>query len=163
MDSLIETFHIDFKLLIAQAINFAIVFAVLYFFALKPLMKVMRERTKKIEKSMDEAKEIEQKLAKTEEDYKEKISKARKEAGVILEQAGKQADEKRKEMIVRAKEEIGQVINQEKAKMQTEKAQTLKEIKKEVADLVVVSVEKVLEKKMDGGEDRRLIERMVKK
>jgi F-type H+-transporting ATPase subunit b len=163
MDSLIETFHIDIKLLIAQIINFAIVFCVLYFFALKPLLKVMGERTKKIEKSIDDAKKIEEKLARSEEEYKKEIIRARKEAEIILEKAGQRAEERKQETIANAKEEIGQVINQEKAKIQQEKAKTLKEIKKEVADLVAASVEKVLGERMDGGKDAELIKRMVKK
>ncbi|MBU4256904.1 F0F1 ATP synthase subunit B [Patescibacteria group bacterium] len=142
MDSLIETFHIDVKLLIAQIINFAIVFSVLYFFALKPLLKVMGERTKKIEKSIDDAEKIEEKLARSEEEYKKEIIRARKEAEIILEKAGQRAEERKQETIANAKEEIGQIINQEKAKIQQEKAKTLKEIKKEVADLVVASVER---------------------
>ncbi len=163
MENLIETFHIDIKLLIAQVINFAIVFAVLYFFALKPLMKVMQERTKKIEKSVDDAKKIEEKLIKSEEEYNKQITYAKKEANIILEKAGQQAEERKKETITKAKEEIGQIINQEKANMQQEKAKTLKEIKREMADLVVVSVEKVLEKKLDSKKDEELIRRMVKK
>ena len=162
MENLIETFHIDIKLLIAQVINFAIVFAVLYFFALKPLMKVMLERTKKIEKSVDDAKKIEEKLVRSEEEYNKQIAHAKKEANIILEKAGQQAEENKKQMIVKAKEEIGQIINQEKANMQAEKAKTLKEIKREVADLVVVSVEKVLEKKLDEKEDQALIKNIVK-
>lgn len=162
MDSLIETFHVDIRLLIAQVINFAIVFCVLYFFALKPLMKVMLERTKKIEKSVDDAKKIEEKLIKSEEEYNKQIAHAKKEANIILEKASQQSEERKKGMIVKAKEEIGQIINQEKANMQTEKAKTLKEIKKEVADLVVVSVEKVLERKLDSKKDEELIKKMVK-
>ena len=163
MENLIETFHIDLKLLIAQVINFAIVFCILYFFALKPLMKVMRDRTKKIEKSMDDAHKIEEKLSRTDEEYSKAISKAKKEANIIMEKAGAQAEDRKKEMVIKAKEEIGQIINQEKANMQAEKAKTLKEIKREVADLVVVSVEKVLEKKLDSKKDEELIRRMVKK
>lgn len=163
MDSLIETFHIDIKLLIAQIINFAIVFSVLYFFALKPLMRIMGERTKKIEKSIDDAKRIEEKLARSEEEYKKEIVRARKEAEIILKKAEQRAEERKQETIANAKEEIGQIINQEKAKIQQEKAKTLKEIKKEVADLVVASVEKVLGERMDGGKDAELIKRMIKK
>ena len=37
MEGLVETFHLDIKLLVAQSINFLVVLAVLYFFALKPL------------------------------------------------------------------------------------------------------------------------------
>lgn len=162
MESLVSTFHIDIKLLIAQIVNFAIVFGVLYFFALKPLLKTMQDRTKKIEKGIDDAKRIEEKLARTEEEYAKEIAKAKKEANLILQKADEKAEEKRKELINKTKEEIGQIINQEKAKMQAEKAQTLKEIKKEIADLVIVSIEKVLDKKL-VGDDVKMIEKMVKK
>lgn len=161
MDSLIETFHIDIKLLIAQAVNFAIVFSVLYFFALKPLMKVMGERTKTIEKSLDDAKKIEENLAKAEEDYKEKINEAKKETSAIIAKAMETAEIKKKESINKAKEEIGQIINKEKAKIQEEKGQVLKEIKKEVADLVAVSLEKILKEKVDHKKDKDIIKKLI--
>jgi F-type H+-transporting ATPase subunit b len=161
MESLIETFHIDIKLLIAQTVNFGIVFAVLYFFALKPLFKVMGERTKKIEKSLEDAKKVEEKLTKTEEDYARELSKAKKEANEILNKAGEMGEKKKQEMIASAKEEIGRIINQEKTKIQQEKAKTLKEIKKEVADLVVASLEKVLSEKVDKKKDEELIRKAI--
>lgn len=162
MDSLIETFHIDARLLLAQVINFGIVFCVLYFFALKPLIKVMSDRTKKIEKSMDDAKKIEEKLANTEEEYSQTISRAKKEANDILEKVGVEAAKKEAEMIIKAKEDIGQIIEQEKAKMQIEKAKTLKEIKRDVSDLVITSVEKVLEKNIDSIQEKAIIKKMIK-
>jgi F-type H+-transporting ATPase subunit b len=162
MDSLIETFHIDVKLLIAQVINFAIVFSVLYFFALKPLLKIMQKRTETIEKSLDDAKRIEENLEKTEADYNKRLSEAKKEAGNIMEKANKLSEEKKGEMIKKAKEEIGQIIESEKAKMQTEKAKTLKEIKREVAELVIDSLEKILEEKIDLKKDKELIKKAVR-
>jgi len=163
MDSLIEVFHLDVKLLIAQIINFAIVFGVLYFFALKPLLAVMRERTAKIEKSLEDAKQIDEKLKNTEEDYERRIREAKKEAANIMEQARIDAEEKREKMVKKAKEDIGAIINEEKARMQTEKAVVLKEIKADMAGLIVAAVEKVLEKKMDGKTDNELINRVIGK
>lgn len=161
MESLIETFHIDIKLLIAQAINFAIVFGVLYFFALKPLVKVMQERTKKIEKSMEDAKLIDDKLRETKSEYEVIIANAKKESNEILEKAQAQAEERKKEMVAKAKEEIGQVINKEKAQLQIDKANTLKEIKKDVAELVIASMEKVLGEKVDEKKDKEILKRIV--
>mgnify|MGYP001580267746 CR=1 FL=1 len=161
MGSLIETFHIDLKLFVAQVINFAIVFGVLYFFALKPLMKVMGARTKTIEKSLDDAKKIEENLTKAEEDYKEKINEAKKEASAILAKVMEAAEVKKKETVNKAKEEIGQVINQEKAKIQAEKGQVMKEIKKEVADLVAISLEKILKEKVDYKRDKEIIKEVI--
>lgn len=162
MESIIETFHVDVKLLLAQMINFAIVFCVLYFFALKPLMKVLAERNEKIEKSLKDAKEIESKLASTEDDYNKKIAEAKKEALVLIEEAKKISEEKREQGIKKAKEEIGEIINKEKEKMQAEKAETLKEIRKEIADLITISLEKVLAEGMDVKRDGELIKKAVK-
>jgi F-type H+-transporting ATPase subunit b len=162
MESLISTFHIDIRLLLAQLVNFAIVFSVLYFFAFKPLVKVMAERTTKIDKSLKDAEEIENRLALTEKDRHEIISAAKKQANVIMEEANKLGEERKAELLVKAKEEIGVVINSEKAKLATEKAVTLKELKKEVADLVVLSVEKLLGDKITSDKDNDLIKKLIK-
>lgn len=162
MENLIETFHLDIKLIIAQIINFTIVFSVLYWFAFKPLAKVMAERSDKIAKSLDDAKKIEEKLAETKAEFNQAMAEAKKQANALLEKADTDADARKQNMIVRAKEEIGQIINQEKQKMQTEKAATLKEIKKEVADLVIASVEKVLREKMDAKKDSEIIKKIIK-
>ncbi|MDP2736826.1 MAG: F0F1 ATP synthase subunit B [bacterium] len=162
MESLIETFHIDWKLFIAQIINFAIVFSVLYWFVFRPLAKVMAERSDKISKSLEDAKKVEEKLAQTKASFDQAMAEAKQQANAILEKAAADADARKQEMIAKTKEEIGQIINQEKQKMQTEKAATLKEIKKEVADLVMATVEKVLGEKIDEKKDREMIKKMIK-
>ncbi len=162
MESLISTFHIDWKLFIAQLINFAIVFSVLYFFAFKPLVKMMSDRTEKIDKSLKDADEIEKRLALTEKEREGIITAAKKQANLIVEEANKRGEERKGEMIAKAKEEIGQVINAEKERIARDKAETLKEIKQEVAELVVMTVEKLLSEKMTSDKDRELIKKLVK-
>lgn len=162
MESLISTFHIDWKLFIAQLVNFAIVFSVLYFLAFKPLVKTMSDRTEKIDKSLKDADEIEKRLALTEKERGEIIAAAKKQANLIVEEANKRGEERKGELIVKAKEEIGQVINAEKERIARDKAETLKEIKQEVAGLVVMTVEKLLDEKMTSDKDRELIKKLVK-
>lgn len=163
MESLIEIFHIDAKLLLAQAVNFGIVFAVLYFFALKPVIAVMRERTKKVEKSLEDAAEIEEKMVQVKEDCAVIITQAKKDASEILAKADKVAEERKKETVDKAREEIERIVALEKAKRQTETAQAIKEIKKEVADLVVLSLEKILGEKIDAKKDREIVEKVLTK
>ena len=162
MGSLIETFHIDWHIFVAQIINFAIVLAVLYWFAFKPLVKIMAERSGKIAKSLEEAKLVEEKLAQTKTEFNQVISEAKKQAGLILEKAAAQAEVKKHETVVKAKEEIGAIINQEKQKMQMEKAATLKEIRKETADLVILTVEKILGEKVDAKKDKEIIKKIIR-
>lgn len=162
MESLISTFHIDGGLLLAQLINFAIVFSVLYFFAFKPLVKVMADRSKKIDVSLKNAAEIEERLALTVKEKEEIIAAAKAQAQAIIEEADQRGEGRRAELITKAKEEIGVVINNEKAKLSREKAETLKELKKEVADLVILTVEKLLSEKMDSAKDQEMIKKLVK-
>src|SRR3989338_10806783 len=99
MENLIDTFHLDLKLFIAQVINFAIVLAVLYWFAFKPLVKIMAERSTKISKSLEDAKLIEQKLAQTKDEFNKTMAEAKKQANAILEKAQEQADVKKSETV----------------------------------------------------------------
>lgn len=162
MDSLVSTFHLDLSLLIAQVVNFGIVFAVLYFFAFKPLFKVMGERTNKIDQSLKDAEEIEKKLAETESKKKEVVAQARQAAQAVLEEAKETGETRKKEMVEKAKEEISQIIASEKEKMAAEKAKTIKEMKAEIASLVAASLEKFLRQKMDDKADQELIGKIVK-
>lgn len=162
MESLVSAFHIDWRLFLAQLINFAIVFSVLYFMAFKPLVKAMADRTKKIDQSLTDAEAIEKRLALTETERNEILSAAKKQANAIVEEADKRGEVRKGELLLKAKEEIGQVINAEKAKLATEKAETLKEIKKDVAALVVLTVEKLLNEKMTSEKDNELIKKLVK-
>jgi len=161
MENLISTFHIDARILIAQAVNFGIVFSILYFFALKPLIATMKDRTEKIEKSINDAKHIDIKLAETQENYQKTIIEAKKEASELLEKARQDAELRKTEIVNKAKEEIGVIINQEKETVREEKTRVIKEIKKEVADLVALSIEKILGEKMDAGKDKEVIKKII--
>ena len=102
MESFISTFHIDWKILIAQAINFGIIFAVLYFFALKPLKKVMSERTNVIEKGIKDAKHNAELIASTQKEYEKVIADAKAEAHTLFQEGKKEAESKKAEMMAKA-------------------------------------------------------------
>jgi F0F1-type ATP synthase membrane subunit b/b' len=64
-------------------------------------------------------------------------------------------------MIAKAKEDIGELMNAQRATIDRDKAETLKQIKAEVAELVVMTVEKVLNEKMDSDKDQKIIKDLV--
>jgi len=162
MDTILNSFHVELNLFIAQIVNFAIVFAVLYYFVIRPTFKVMGERSARIEESMKEAEANKEKLKKTEEDYAQNLAEARIEAGKILDEASKRAEEKKEKILARTKEEIGVIINKEKESMRAQKDKTMKELKREISDLVILSLEKVIEQKLDSKDSRDLIKKILK-
>ena len=146
MDSIISTFHIDWKIIIAQAFNFAIVLAVLYFFALKPLNKLMKERSEKIAKGVNDAKTNAELLTSTKAEYESALQKARAEAQAIFNDGRRKSDEKRAEMLEEAKNEVKVMIENGKRTLLAEKVKMVDDAKKEVSSLVIEATKKILEK-----------------
>jgi F-type H+-transporting ATPase subunit b len=160
MDSIIGTFHIDWKIIIAQAINFGAVFVILYIFALKPLSKLMSERSEKISKGINDAKENADILARTETEYNEAIAKAKAEANAIFQEGKKEAEAKRAEMLEKAKMEVDASIANGKKVLEAEKVKIVEEAKKEIVALALKATEKLLGSKVDGGFDQRALEEL---
>jgi len=162
MDSFISTFHIDWKILIAQAINFIIVLALIYYFALKPLKKIMGERTNTIEGGLNDAKTNKELLLKTKKEYDDVLVKARNEAHTIFQEGKKEAEEKKKEMLENAKKEVDDMILSGKKVLESEKIKIIEEAKGEIVSLVVLATEKLLESHKDENFDKKALEQIKK-
>jgi F-type H+-transporting ATPase subunit b len=147
MDSLISTFHIDFKLMLAQLFNFALVFACLYFIAAKPLRKLISDRDAEIRKGLDDAKTNAEILENTAKESEAAMRKARTEANEIFDKAKKEVEKKKTEMLESAKKEVSDMLIQGKKMLDTEREKMIAEVKNEVAGLVISATEKILAEK----------------
>ena len=149
MESIISTFHIDWKIIIAQMVNFGVVFIVLYIFALKPLSKLMAERSEKISKGIDDAKMNATILEKSQTEYEEMLSKAREQADEIFQDGKKEALAKKTLMLEDAKNEVAIVIENGKRTLEGEKTKMVEEAKKEIVSLAMLATEKLIKSKQD--------------
>ena len=83
----LEDLGINLPTLIAQIVNFVILFVLLYFVAYKPIMKMLDERSGKVKESMEQVDDIKEQAAKAEEEATKRIGEASKEGQKILKQA----------------------------------------------------------------------------
>jgi F-type H+-transporting ATPase subunit b len=162
MDSFISTFHIDWKIIVAQAINFIIVLGILYFLALKPLKKLMSERTERIEKGIKDAATNALVLEQTKKEYDDMINKARTEAQSIFMEAKKEAENKKSEIMEQAKIDADNMIQSGKKILESEKAKILEEAKSEIVSLVVKATEKLLESHVDESYNDKALKQIKK-
>lgn len=135
---------IDWRLLLAQIVNFAILLAILYKFVYKPLLALLEKREKMIAKSVEDAHAIEERLRDTEKGAQEVFTNARKEATHILEVAGQTAEERRKAAVEKTKEDLRHIVEQTRTMLKSEKETMMQEARAEVAHLVVQATERVL-------------------
>ena len=162
MDSLISTFHIDWHLIVAQAINFVVVLLVLYFFALKPLKKLMDERGKTIESGLENAKKQEALLAQAAAEYAALMTKANVEGMEKMKEAKKDLEVFRlKEMEkLQAEFEAAKIVNAKQN--EADKLKMLEEVKKEAVAFVISATEKVLGETVNGKVETKLVEESIK-
>ncbi len=162
MDSLITTFHIDWKIIIAQLFNFAVVFFVLYRFAIKPLKKLMDERGAAIAGGLENADKQKELLAAQQAEYDATLAKARAEAAALMKEMKNDANTRRDEMMAAAHEDANQILAAGKKQLEAEKQKMLDEAKKELVTLVMNATEKVLGESMNEKVEHKLVEESIK-
>lgn len=158
----ISTLGLNWKLFLAQLINFGIVVFILWKWVFKPVVLALESRRKKIEDSVKHAEEIEKRMQETQREREGMIMQARKDAEDIAKKAQTAAEQTKKEIVENAKAESERILNQTKAAVAAEKDQMLKEVREEIATLVVGASERILREKLDEKKDRELIQSALK-
>ncbi len=144
MDSLVSTFHIDFKLVIAQLINFAVVLILVYYVLGKPLIKMMNKRDIHIKEGIDNAANALELIKKTEEEYEATLLKAKTEASDFFQEVKKQTEAKKSAMLEDARLEVETLIANGQKSLEIEKQKILAEAKKEIVELTITATSKIL-------------------
>lgn len=151
MDALIGTFHIDWKSMVAQAINFGIVFFLLYRFALRPLMKVLDERNQKIDTGLNDAEKYRLLLEETKSTYENELARARQESQNLMVEMKESVDLKKQELMKKTEEEVELFLLEGRKSLQFEKEKIIKDAENSIVDLVKKSLEKVLGEAVEGS------------
>lgn len=85
MESLLENFGVDWKLLASQAFNFLLLVVILRFTVYKPLLKIIAERRKIIREGLTNAEEADRRLASALDMQKEKRKEAEAAALALMQ------------------------------------------------------------------------------
>ncbi len=157
------TLGINFKIFLAQLLNFTIVLVVMWKFAYKPIVKLLEERQEKIERGVKQAEDVEKRVQELEHEQKEVIATAKSEAAKILDEARVIAEDRKKDLLAKAKEEVKGVVAQGKVQLETQKEQMIQEAREEIAAIAVEAARKILEDGVDEKKATKLAEGVVDK
>ena len=147
MESIISTFHIDLSAIISSGLNFAVVFLVLYFFALKPLGKLMEERSERIAKGLDDAKKSDELLQKATLEYEANAVKLRKTAMEAEKELKKDLEKARAENLEKIKADHEEWNKNRLKQLEIDKKTLVESAKSELAGLAVLAAEKIMAEK----------------
>ncbi len=147
--------------LIAQLVNFLLLFALLYFFAYKPILRMFDERSRRIKESVEQADLVKEQAARAEEDNKKQLEAAAREGQEAIGRAMRAADDARQRAQEDAREEAGSLVEKARADIEREREEALGELRQEFADLAVVAAEKIIEKSLDKEAHREIIDKVL--
>jgi F-type H+-transporting ATPase subunit b len=153
---------IDWKLFVAQIVNFVILLIILRRFVYRPMLAFLDERTNRIDKGLKDADLAHKKLSQMERKEKEVLDQAKKEAQKILEKAELMGKQNYEKMLIKATDDVKLLMHQSAQKMELERVKILNEAKAQLADLVILTTEKVLQEKIDAQKEGEIIKRHLK-
>jgi len=156
---IIETFGIDWPMLIAQAINFLIVAFVIWKFAFKNILSTIKEREKQIADSLSNADKIKLELEETEKQQQETLQEASLAAKKTISTAQEQAKAFIEAQKEDARKQAEEIITKAKVAMEQERERVLSEAREEIASLVVLTTAKVLSKELSVEEKEQFSSR----
>ncbi|OGI95186.1 hypothetical protein A2917_00850 [Candidatus Nomurabacteria bacterium RIFCSPLOWO2_01_FULL_42_17] len=147
MQEFIDTFHIDWKLMIAQLINFGIVFLVFYLLAAKPLRKLMQDRGDLISKGVDDAKKNDAMLKATKAEYDEMLVKARVESNKIFQEGQKDLEQLKAETMEKIKKDTDEWQKNRIKQIEIDKNIIVESVKEDIVSLATLAANKIMDEK----------------
>lgn len=156
-----ENLGVDYKLLIAQLINFGIFFFVFKKYIATPFMTYLSTQRKQEEarqKSLNDIKKTEEKLESMEADMRKK---AKKQIDEMIAKAKEDAERVRQEIIDQAEKQAGDVVARAKEQLEEEKRALYKEVKGKTVDLSMLMINKALHEYLNEDARKKLTEYIV--
>jgi F-type H+-transporting ATPase subunit b len=157
-----DALGIQWKILVAQTISFAIVFFVLWRYAYRPIFTVLHARREKIAEALASAEKIKQDVARTEAERQKILADAGDRANKLIEDAREAAARVREQETQKAIAAAEQIVSKAREAAAQERTQMLAQLKREVGRLVVQTTTSVTGKILTPDDQRRLAQETEK-
>lgn len=147
MGAVLQTFGVDWRLLLINAVNFGLLLFLLGYYVYGPLTRALEERRQRVAQGVRDAEESTRKLAEITASRGEILARAGQEADEVLRKSRAAAQEKEREIVAAGEAAASTTLREASAQAQELKSQAIEESKQEVAKLVVLGVEKMMHTK----------------
>lgn len=153
-----RTFGVDWPHLISQSVSFAIVCAVLYAFAYKPILQMLEARRQQIAAGLANAQKIKAELARIESERQAVLAKAGDEGRRLIDEARAAAARVQADETQKALSAAEQILARAREAAERDRDRMFAELKHEVGRLVVQTTASVTGKILTAEDHQRLAE-----
>lgn len=147
MNQLFAAFGIDWRLLIIQGVNFAVLLSALTYFLYRPITKMIDDRRAKIAEGVRLADAAQTRLAEAKAEGEGLVGAAAREAEALVAAARLNAESKGEQVLHAAEARADALMKEAAAKGEELKRQALMESEREVVRAAMLAAEKIMREK----------------
>lgn len=143
--------------MIAQVVNFLILAAILRALAYKPVARMLKQRSDKIQEAISKADADKKAAEDTLAQYKSQLADAQRRAQDIVDKAELTARQEREALVAETKKEIERLKQNAQVEIQNERNRAFEQMQKEIVTLSLAAAEKVVGKNLTSKENDKLV------
>jgi F-type H+-transporting ATPase subunit b len=148
----------EWGLMVWTLITFAIAVFVLWKFAFGPIQRLLDERRKAVQESMDAAEQARAEARRLLEEYEATLAKVRQESEEILERSRTTGEHAKAELMAEARNQSERLLTQAHEQIERDTRAAVRELKAQVADLTALATAKVAASSLTAADQQRLID-----
>jgi F-type H+-transporting ATPase subunit b len=157
----VEQLGINLNGLIAQLINFLVLYFLLSRFLFPRVTQMLDARAARIRESVERAEQVQRDAERTEQQFQERITEARREGQAIVANANTISQRIQAEAQEKAQREAEAFLVRAREQIQRETQQAQLELRQQVASLAMLAASRVVERSLDERQHVELIERVL--
>ncbi len=152
---------ISIQPILVHIVSFLIFFLLLSRFLFTPIRKILQARSEKFESEYSEVKKFQAELQKKIAEYEQHLTLAEEEKRQIILNAMKQAEEYRKEILKKADGEVQEHREKALRNLEIEIESRWKALREKVLDTTFRLAEKLLEEELTEARQKKLLNKFI--
>jgi F-type H+-transporting ATPase subunit b len=138
-----------------------ILFPVIKFFFITPLMEAIQTRNSDLEKTFSEAENLRAEMASMKTDYERRLADTEAKAREQIQAQIREAQELRKSLMAEATARADEMVKRAQDEIEAERQKALGGIRLQVANLSLLAAERILKENVDTERNRKIVDEFI--
>jgi len=161
MDKILTALGIDPLYILISLIGFVALAYILVNFAFKPILGTLDARQQKIVGDLDEAQSRKDEMVRLQAEYSTRLAQIEDEARDKIQAAVKEANAAKEEILVRAREEATHIVQRGREEVEAERSKALVESRNQIVDLATTMASLTVKETLNASGQVRIIDDVI--
>ncbi|MBV9868298.1 MAG: F0F1 ATP synthase subunit B [Abitibacteriaceae bacterium] len=156
-----DVFGIELRFFLVQLVGFIIMVFVLSKYAFGPILGMLQTRQDSIRNNLDEAEARRNEMVRLQNEYQQRLAQIEDEARDKIQSAVRDAQAARDEIIARAHTESQEILARGQQDIARERAQAMAQMRDQIAELAIAAATRVTRQHLNPQSHASLIDEVI--